>query len=259
MKLRVRLPTDPQPIVVEVPDETQLQDVNDAIAATVKQPAKAFEWLAGVPPKRMRPEDALKTIKEVWRNGEILNIQSVSAELKQGHTDGKYVPPIEVRNSVFVRNPMPGDNSCLFHSLGWIFEKKAPEVRKMVAELILANPEKYTAAFLGTSPQNYAKNILDPNMWGGAIEVDLLSHVFKTEIGILDMTSKRPQVFGQGNGYTIRAYVFYTGNHYDGAGIGSSVDGGAGQLQKIFSSSDERPIALAKDYLEGRVKEAAKK
>jgi ubiquitin thioesterase OTU1 len=103
-------------------------------------------------------------------------------------------------------------------------------------------------------PAAYARNILDPNTWGGAIEIDLLAFVFQTEICVLDMTSKRPQIFGQGNNFTIRSYVVYTGNHYDAGGIGSSL--GAGQLQKTFASKDERPMLLAQDYLHGRVKEA---
>jgi hypothetical protein len=256
MKLRIRLPADPQPIVVEVPDDTQLQDINTAIAGTVGKPAKEFVWLAGVPPKRMRDEDALKTVKEAWRNGEILNIQAVDATVKEGHTNGKYVPPIEVRNSVFKRLPMPGDNSCLFHSLGWIFDKTAIEVRQMVGALIRANPEKWNAGILGMQPEAYIRQMQNPNNWGGYVEIALLSDCFATEIVILDMTSKRPQIIGEGNGYTTRSFVFFTGNHYDAGAVGSTMEGHIAQKQ--FSTTDSRPMALAKDYLEGRVKESGK-
>jgi ubiquitin thioesterase OTU1 len=258
MKLRLRLPSDPTPMTIELDDAMQLQDINEAIASKVGQPSSAFEFLAGHPPRRPKPEEMALTIKEVLRNGDMLTIQAATANpgdnVKRGHTDGKYVPPIETRNSTFVKHDVPGDNSCLFHSVGWLFEKQAPELRKLVSEMVLANPVKYTEAFLGATPPAYARHILDPNSWGGAIEIDLLSFVFQTEICVLDMTSKRHMMFGQGNGYSTRGFVFYTGNHYDGAGIGNTMNGGS--LQKIFSTRDERPLALADDYLAGRVKAA---
>ena len=262
MKLRIRLPTDAANLIlIELDDGTLMCNVNAAIAKSVGQAPDAFEFLAGVPPKRPKPEDGGKTIKECLRNGDILNIQPASAggegggTIKRGVTDGKYVPPIEVRNSIFVKYDVPGDNSCLFHSVGWIFDKSAPELRKMVAEIVLAHPDKYTAGFLGSSPPSYAQWIQQKDSWGGAIEIDLLCNVFQMEIAVLDMTSKKPQVFGQGNGFTTRGFVVYTGNHYDGGGIGNSMGGGA--LQRVFSSRDERPMALADDYLMGRVKAAA--
>ena len=141
--------------------------------------------------------------------------------------------------------------------LGWIFDIAAPDLRKMCAEVVLGNPEKYTAGFLGSSPQAYAQWIQQKDSWGGAIEIDLCTGVFQCEICVLDMTSKKPQMFGQGNNYTVRGFVVYTGNHYDGGGIGNSMAGN-GQLQKKFSSRDERPLAVADDYLMGRVKDAKK-
>lgn len=257
MKLRLRKPTDPNPETLEVDDALQLKDLNRWLAEKIGQSPDSFDCLIGHPPKRITPDIADKTVGEICKRGDILSIQPATAEVKRGHTDGKYIPPIEVRNSCFYKHDVPGDNSCLFHSVGWIFDKPAVELRQMVAQIVLSYPEKYTAAFLGSQPTAYAQWILQPSSWGGAIEIDLLGAVFQCEICVLDMTSKRPQRFGQGQGYTTRGFIVYTGNHYDAAGIGSSMDR-AQPLQKMFSSSDERPFELADRFLKGEIKEKAK-
>jgi ubiquitin thioesterase OTU1 len=265
MKLRLRLPGDPNAQTVELPDDTLVKELNKALAEKVGQPPEAFDILFGIPPKRINQQPAEfldKMIKDAFGpRGEVLVIQPASADgqstIKRGHTDGKYIPPIETRNTIFVKHDVPGDNSCLFHSMGWILDMKAPELRKLVADTVVANPEKYTQAFLGSHPRTYAQWIQDPNSWGGAIEIDLLSFTFATEICVLDMTSKKPQIFGQQYGFTTRSFVVYTGNHYDAAGVGDSMDGGH-KLMKQFNSRDKRPMEIAEDYLQGRIKAVSK-
>lgn len=42
---------------------------------------------------------------------------------------------------------------------------KGMELRKLVSNLILENPKKYNAAFLGMNTQNYANWILNKDNW----------------------------------------------------------------------------------------------
>jgi len=44
-------------------------------------------------------------------------------------------------------------------------KSKGMELRKLVSSLILENPKKYTAAFLGMPTQTYANWILNANNW----------------------------------------------------------------------------------------------
>lgn len=47
--------------------------------------------------------------------------------------------------------------------------------RQVIAEAVTTDPSTYNEAFLGKPPQEYAKWILDPSKWGGAIELSILS------------------------------------------------------------------------------------
>ena len=45
----------------------------------------------------------------------------------------------------------------------------------MIAETVAADPATYTEGFLGKSNAEYQRWILDPQKWGGAIELSILS------------------------------------------------------------------------------------
>jgi ubiquitin thioesterase OTU1 len=267
MKFRVRLPGDPAPREFEIDGDVELGVLPIALESQfhVLKENQQMAILGGFPPKRLDLADAdsvARKLSAVFRNGDMLTVQVEAANatgpvVKRGHTDGKYVPPIDDRNAMLVRHVVPGDNSCLFHSLGWILNEPAAKLRAQVSEGVLGNPDKFTTAFLGSPPRQYAEWILNPDSWGGAIEIQLLSFVFQMELVVLDTTSKRLQQFGQEHGFTTRGFIIYTGNHYDGAGVGSSTGGGS--LQRVFGAQDEKPLGLAKRYLQGLVDDKERK
>ena len=47
--------------------------------------------------------------------------------------------------------------------------------RQVIAEAVTSDPSTYNEAFLGKPTQEYARWILDPSKWGGAIELSILS------------------------------------------------------------------------------------
>jgi len=84
-----------------------------------------------------------------------------------------------------------------------------------VESVIDSNPTKYNAGMLGKPPNEYAKYIMNPDKWGGDIELDILAQYFNSEIAAADAQSKNIYIFGQDHGYKQRAYLIYSGIHYD--------------------------------------------
>ena len=63
------------------------------------------------------------------------------------------------------------------------------EMRRTVAAVIISNPDAYCEAILEKSNADYCEWILKDTSWGGAIEVSILSSVYKIEIVSLDVTN----------------------------------------------------------------------
>ncbi|KAK9785178.1 hypothetical protein WJX73_004057 [Symbiochloris irregularis] len=123
---------------------------------------------------------------------------------------------------VIVRRRVEDDNSCLFTSVGYImegFRSKGPQLRQVVAQEVANNPQEYNEAFLGKSPQEYAKWIQDPSKWGGAIELSILSKYYEREIAAYDIKTLRCDVYGEGSSYRERGMLIYDGLHYDALAI----------------------------------------
>ncbi len=47
--------------------------------------------------------------------------------------------------------------------------------RRVIAETVAGDPEEYSEAFLGKPNKEYCAWIKDPQKWGGAIELSILS------------------------------------------------------------------------------------
>lgn len=87
---------------------------------------------------------------------------------------------------------MPDDNSCLFTAVGGALRGlrsgadeyySVDSLRRIVVDHIQANPERYTKVVLDNKPPHvYCRNMLQPDTWGGAIELDIISEVFQIEI-----------------------------------------------------------------------------
>ena len=120
-----------------------------------------------------------------------------------------------------VRRVIPADNSCLFAALSHAFHgsagrrERADELRRIVAESVLADQVEYNEGTLGQTPESYAKWITKAENWGGGIELAVLSSHFKAEVAAFDIQTQRVDIFGQGNGYDTRACLLYDGVHYD--------------------------------------------
>src|SRR3989338_6239167 len=107
--LRYRVPGEEHrqenlPVEKDLP----VKELKLVFAKAINRDPDTFELVYGHPPKKVAAEDFQKKVGDIMRRGDILTAQAVNAEVKRGHTDGRYIPPIEIRNSIFVKHDVPG-------------------------------------------------------------------------------------------------------------------------------------------------------
>ncbi|THG12829.1 hypothetical protein TEA_016159 [Camellia sinensis var. sinensis] len=99
-----------------------------------------------------------------------------------------------------IRRVIPSDNSCLFNAVGYVMDhdkNKAPELRQVTAATVASDPTQYSEAFLGKPNEEYCTWILDPEKWGGAIELAILADYYGREIAAYDIQTLRCDLYGQ--------------------------------------------------------------
>lgn len=85
-------------------------------------------------------------------------------------------------------------------------------LRRIVVDAIRDNPTKFDANFLGAAPSQYCERMLD-GMWGGGIELSILSDLFRLEIYSVDVKTGKVYQFGEQQGYDEFCVVMYSGIH----------------------------------------------
>lgn len=119
-----------------------------------------------------------------------------------------------------VKHAIADDNACLFNAVGFVLDERkmnvAQELREIVAATVISQPHVYVSGVLeGKSVEEYSTYIQRPNTWGGAVELAILSDYYEAEIAAVDVQTTNLYIYGQGKGYTRRAYLAYNGIHYD--------------------------------------------
>ncbi|KII88383.1 hypothetical protein PLICRDRAFT_54223 [Plicaturopsis crispa FD-325 SS-3] len=160
---------------------------------------------------------------------------------------------VETDGGVLVHRVVPDDNSCLFSSAALVFEQSienAQKMRKIVAEEIRKDGERYNEAILGRPVEEYISTILRPATWGGAIELAALATHYRTEISSVDVETGRIDHFtpasesDSGN----RCVLIYSGIHYDAATLAPMAEAPSEWHQTVFpvvSSEDDDPVLVA--------------
>lgn len=129
--------------------------------------------------------------------------------------------PVCSSTGFFLRHPVPSNNSCLFISIhfcltnGIVDDQIGKSMRKIIAETVASDKERFDDAFLGKSNAEYCKWILDDNNWGGAIELSILCKYYETEIVAIDVKNTILNRFGEDSHYPQRMLLLYDGLHYD--------------------------------------------
>ncbi|CCW63271.1 unnamed protein product [Phytomonas sp. EM1] len=218
IKLRVRIPRSTAPMELEVDIEAPWIALLYELERVTGLDVNKIQVLFGFPPKPVRVSDEtlLKDLK--LRNNDIIIVQEGEGGLQKGVDGRKYVPPVHER-AHFTRRICPSDNSCLFHACAYILHDKSrsdgPILRQKCVEFVISHPEIFSKEVLGEDPYEYAAWLSRPGSWGGAVELEILSRIYETEIFALDLESSAVRKFGTGNNYSVRGFVVYTGAHYD--------------------------------------------
>jgi len=126
---------------------------------------------------------------------------------------------IDDDGTVAVRKVIDADNSCLFNAIGYVFFRslaKAKELRKVVHDAVLSDPDTFSEATLGKPPKEYAEWVLQPNSWGGQVELFVLSTHLRKQIAAYDVQTGRVDVYGEDRfPRSERGHLIYDGLHYD--------------------------------------------
>lgn len=241
----------------------------------------------GVPPKIQEIDGSDPTTKLTAlgiRSGETIIVEMGGNGTAMVQGSGWDLPPtVDERLGRAVHYKVPGDNSCLFHSIGAALLRKNPsaqlvaEIKGVIEKEICAKPKEWTMAQLGESPASYIQELRKPNFWGGAIEIAIISAHYQVEIAVVDFAqlcvttfAHYPEEGSDTEGYKRRVYLFYDGSqlnsaHYDlavttsessrasaltgmqaGKAETDTVSSFDSSLQSIFRPADEAALNLIK-------------
>ncbi|KAI4592483.1 ubiquitin-specific protease otu1 [Pestalotiopsis sp. 9143b] len=136
--------------------------------------------------------------------------------------DGPVTVKMAQTDTYLVLRVMPDDNSCMFTAIAGALrgansglDGSSPEkLRRMVADHILAKPDIYTKVVLEKEPRAYCDNILRPDVWGGAIELGIISEVFSIEICVVNVKEGTIIKYGEDQ-YDLRCVLVWSNIHYD--------------------------------------------
>lgn len=88
-------------------------------------------------------------------------------------------------------------------------------MRHIIAQHVENDKETYNEAVLGRPNAEYCQWIQQPDTWGGAIEVSILSTFYGIEIAVVDITNAIINRFGEDKNYGLRVFLLFDGIHYD--------------------------------------------
>ena len=146
------------------------------------------------------------------------------------------------------------DNSCLFSSIAYLLnrqdfnENSALIYRLEIIDYLKNN--NVDESLLGYPKDEYIEKISDSNTWGGGIELNIFSNIFKIQIASMDVQSGRVDIFGETKNYDKRIYIVYNGVHYDPLVYNENESSGHDTDLTIFNSNDDTKLIMFKDYVE---------
>ncbi|KPI90539.1 hypothetical protein ABL78_0299 [Leptomonas seymouri] len=251
--VRIRTAKSSAPVQTELNLNGTWREAASVLSGVSGVALSRMRVLAGFPPKPIEPEDSTPLTELKLRPNDMLIIQEGEAKVQLGNTGEKYVPPTSERAHL-TRRRCPADNSCLFHACAYILHDKSRSdgalIRQECVRAILEHPEMFNRNTLGMDPADYAAWLSNKDTWGGAIELEVLSFLYKTEMFALDLQSSTVQKFGTGMGYTVRVFLVYTGNHYDCIAMNPTYNSSSEREdQTLFNSRDDNILKRATRFV----------
>jgi len=214
-----------------------LSELLEVISTTTGVPPNKQRVMSGFPPKELDLSNSSKALQEMTiRSGDTLIVEeNKGAQQQQQQQQVAHAPPPP--QPKLVRRVVPADNSCLFASISFVVLSGetafASDLRELAANCIREDPTTYNDAFLGMSNADYCKWLSSKDHWGGAIELNVFSKYYSTEINVADVQSGRIDRYGENENYGSRVFLLYDGIHYDPMGLEANGE----IIQTVFPSS----------------------
>ena len=121
----------------------------------------------------------------------------------------------------FIKQGIANDGNCLFTAVDWLLSGEArsdasSRQRAAVAAHLLADPGTYTEAVLGALPAQYAARVALDGEWGGETELAALAALTQHCLAVVSYAPGAPaSLLLYGAQHPTRAYLAYSGQHYD--------------------------------------------
>jgi len=278
-RFRVRLLNSGPPKVIRIDEEKTVADLLDLISNLFSIPVDNIVVKEAFPP----PPKILNLPNHSQKLGDIRSLPSGSSLIVE---NGTCIPKSSAKPSALAsdeklnqtreeisqqvskpiaqpqmtKRAIPDDNSCLFNSIAYALENRAmgvaSDMRELIAGIVLSDPQTWNQAILGIENEKYVEKIMQPNTWGGSIELSIFASNYQCEIAAWDVCSKRSNIFGEGSGYKKRIYLLYDGVHYDV--LAQNVDGANGAQTNdvtIFNPNDDLAFSQAASICENHFKQ----
>jgi ubiquitin thioesterase OTU1 len=263
----------------QVDDGSTLIQFKKFMAEKLKLPAHEIELMVGFPPKLLVNAKSSQLISELGvTNGSNVTVRpsttkkSFFQKLKEmGYPESSIISALEncegntfeevlesCDNSVVgnkksflkvERVSIPADNSCLFNSIRYLLglSEDAMYLRQIIAQVIESDPTTYTQDFLDKDPKEYAQWILQPDKWGGEIEISILSNFLEVVIVVIDIRTGISLPYGATTESPRKKKILllYDGIHYDAL---IQTDSRTKEKTLQFDAHEEDVVELAKDY-----------
>lgn len=226
--------------------------LKELIEQATSIPRDCIKVRQGYPPKVIdlsKDSESLSSLP--FRSGDTLIVEEDASLCKQQQQNVDNTLQAQINNStgMLMRKVVPANNSCLFTSVDCVMNNgevdldSAPQMRELIAGIVMSDPDTFNSAFLGKSNKDYCSWIMKGESWGGAIEISILSKYYQVEIDVVDTQSGRIDRFGEDINYPKRVLVIYDGIHYDPLIMESLIPGES--VQTVFSTKDENVLAQA--------------
>ncbi|ETN66871.1 ubiquitin thioesterase OTU1 [Anopheles darlingi] len=263
--LKLKTKTGQQHIVSKLTDTTTVGDLKTRITELTSIPGDALHVVLGFPP--FKPLDFSNESSHLpavgISNGDTLIVEekSLTAEERQQleaakrlEDDEKLARELAAQSTeqggILLKKVVPADNSCLFTSIGFVLTGKVdPEnsryMRQIIAATVNSDKQEYNEGILGRPNDEYCAWILQPESWGGAIEVSILSAYHGLEFDVVDITNAIINRFGEDKNYGMRAFLLFDGIHYDPLYLEST----SGEPAKTIFPIEDNSVYLQAEQL----------
>lgn len=173
-------------------------------------------------------------------------------DIRQASPINGYIP-LTTKQGIMVQRQMPGDNSCLFHTLEYIFNNKSRAdpyyIRQEVSEIVTLHPTKFTSDFLGLPNPVYAQTILRPETWGSNVEIFIYSFVKECQIIVLDFKNKLDVTYGE-KSLNRCCFIIFSKDHFNVLSFAPTLNSDEREDTVLFNNTDKLILSKVKQYCE---------